>query len=82
MPNLALHLFGCRDRLMSLSLTQQADDLRHGSMYSWLLRGGIIAVLRFGHYEAAKMLASAGVPIHVAYGIIMLAKKNGYNQAR
>lgn len=74
--------FGAIHRIKSLGTTKQADELKHGAQYSDFMRGALVAILRYGHYEAGKLFAKAGVPVFAAYGLVKLAMKNGYSPAR
>jgi hypothetical protein len=73
----------------AVSRLHKLADSNQGQAYQYLhLRmnakeiGAIVAVLRFGHYIAGKMMFKAGINIRSAIRLVGVARLHGYTYRR
>ena len=65
-------------KLYNLSEGKQGQEVMRSTRQGPLFAGAIVAVLRYGHYMAGKMLCKAGVPIRTTLRLVRIAQAQGY----
>jgi len=69
-------------KLYSLSEGKQGQDVMRSTKLGPLYVGAVVAILRYGHYIAGKMMCKASVPIRTAIRLVQVAKCQGYQYRR
>jgi len=70
------------NKLYKLGEGKKGQEVMRSTRLGSLFAGAIVAILSYGHYTAAKMMAKAGFPIRTALRLIGNAKVQGYQYRR